>query len=25
VIRRTLQRKGYAAKVIHRDLDKSVS
>ncbi len=25
VIRRTLQRKGYAAKVMHRDLDKSVS
>jgi UPF0042 nucleotide-binding protein len=25
VIRRTLQRKGYVAKVIHRDLDKSVS
>lgn len=25
VIRRTIQRKGYVAKVIHRDLDKSVS
>ena len=25
VIRRSLQKKGYAAKVVHRDLDKSVS
>jgi hypothetical protein len=25
VIRRSLQRKGHAAKVVHRDLDKSAS
>jgi hypothetical protein len=25
VIRRSLQKKGYAAKVVHRDLDKSAS